>query len=287
MYPILSRVLGLLLLAAAGLKVYGLAAEPVGAAGPFSAPGFQVGVVQLEIFLGVWLLWGKHPVGAWVVALLVFTGFAAVSGYLGWAGQPSCGCFGKLSVSPWYAFGIDLAALVALLVARPDLALLREKGRPSLARVLATAAFGLLSVIAVFGMLAGLAALRFGSPEAALAYFRGELVSVRPRLVEVGEGVPGEHLQATVELVNRTDRPIRVVGGTSDCSCVATENLPLTLAPGEARSVTVHVRLSGAPGMFTRQVAFLTADDRLREIRFRLTGWVRETEAGSRSAKGD
>src|SRR5262245_11117104 len=86
-----SRVLGLLLLVAAGLKAYGVAVEPVGSAGLFSAPGFQIAVVQFEIVLGVWLLWGIKPVGAWAAAVATFACFAGVSFYLGWEGQTSCG----------------------------------------------------------------------------------------------------------------------------------------------------------------------------------------------------
>src|SRR5438128_390217 len=124
----------------------------------------------------------------------------------------------------------------------------------------------------VLGLLAGAGLLRFGSVGAALAALRGEEVSVRPSLVEAGEGAPGERLQTSVELINRTGRTIRIVGGTSDCSCVATTDLPLSIPPGETRSVTVSVALRGGRGRFTREVSFLTADEKLQVIRFRLTG---------------
>lgn len=119
-YPLVSRFLGILLLAAAGLKLNGLAVDPVGRMGLFTLPAFQIAVVEFEIFLAVWLLWGRQPLGSWATALAVFTIFAAVSAYQGWIGRASCGCFGRLSVSPWYAFGIDLAVLIALIVGRPD-----------------------------------------------------------------------------------------------------------------------------------------------------------------------
>src|SRR5205823_117101 len=135
------------------------------------------------VVLGVWLLWGRKPVGAWAAAVATFGCFAGTSLYLGWEGQTSCGCFGNFSVHPWYAFGIDLAALAALLLGRPDLRFLWERSRSDWSRLLWRGACGLAGVAAVLGLLAGVAFLRFGSVGAALAALRGEEVSVRPTLV--------------------------------------------------------------------------------------------------------
>src|SRR5437879_907065 len=107
-FALLSRGLGLLLLTAAGLKLYGLGIEPVSRMGIFSAPAFQFLVIVFEISLGAWLLSGKLPSGAWLTVLTAFVGFAAVSLYQGVIGQASCGCFGKLSVNPWYTFVFDI-----------------------------------------------------------------------------------------------------------------------------------------------------------------------------------
>src|SRR4051794_21006989 len=104
---IVSCGLGLFLLAAAALKVYGRAADPVTPVGIFSEAWFQAGVIVFEFFLGGWLLSGKHPLGSWVVASAAFTAFAVTSFFLGAEGRSSCGCFGQLAVSPWTALSID------------------------------------------------------------------------------------------------------------------------------------------------------------------------------------
>ena len=57
-YAVIARVLGVLLLAAAALKVQGLGFDPVRRLGIFAAPEFQVAVVEFEVFLGLWLLSG-------------------------------------------------------------------------------------------------------------------------------------------------------------------------------------------------------------------------------------
>jgi hypothetical protein len=214
-YSLVSRVLAVLLLATAGLKLNGLAVEPVGRMGLFTASAFQIAVVEFEIFLAVWLLWGKQPLGSWAMALVIFTIFAVVSAYQGWIGRASCGCFGKLSVSPWYAFGIDLAVLLALAFGRPGLDEVRQHPRLILAN-LRPAAYGLGGALTVLLSLAALASLFFGSPDAALAHFRGESISLYPRLVDVGTGAPGETREASLQVFNREKHPIHLIGGAKD-----------------------------------------------------------------------
>ena len=214
-YSLVSRSLGILLLAAAGLKLNGLAVDPVGRMGLFTLPAFQIAVVEFEIFLAVWLLWGRQPLGSWATALGVFTVFAGVSAYQGWIGRASCGCFGQLSVSPWYAFGIDDTVLLALILARPDLESLRRQPRLLMMSALPIA-YGLIGAFAVLTLLAGVASLMYGSADTALAHLRGERISLYPRLVDVGTGAPGEIREGTIEVVNRTDHSIRLIGGTKD-----------------------------------------------------------------------
>jgi hypothetical protein len=272
LHAVVSRSVGLLLLAAAGLKAYGLSADPVARMGIFSVPEFQLAVIQFEVFLGLWLLWGIQPLGSWAVALVTFAGFAGVSLYQVSVGQSSCGCFGRLAVSPWYALGLDVIVLAGLVVGRPDLAPLRDGGARKVARVVWPAACGLAGVVAISGVLFGLAHFGFGSVPAAVAFFRGERVSVEPRLLDVGEGAVGEARDVSVTLTNWTDRPIQLFGGTADCSCSVLHDLPLTIPAKESRTVRVHMRLSGPPGVFTRKATFLIDDEGFKKIDFRLTG---------------
>jgi hypothetical protein len=59
-------VLGLLLLLAAELKIYGFGVDPVARLGVFSTPAFQFLVIAFEVLLGIWLLSGKQSAGAWI-----------------------------------------------------------------------------------------------------------------------------------------------------------------------------------------------------------------------------
>ena len=221
-WPLVSRILALLLLAAAFLKANGLGFETVASKGIFSGPEFQIALVELEIILGIWLMWGKNPVGSWITSLVVFTGLAGASCFMGWIGQASCSCFGRLTVNPWLTFVIDLAAIGALVVGRPELKPVGEKPGISQAIVPVTCAFG--GVVAFLAVLVGFSCWQFGSTEAALAYFRGERLSIRPRLVDVGQGMPGEDRTETVDLVNWTDQPITNFSACTESSPVRVRN---------------------------------------------------------------
>jgi len=234
----------------------------------------QFAAVEWEIVLALWLRSGYRPLGAWVAAVLTFSAFAVVSGYLGLIGQASCGCFGAIKASPWVAFGVDLVALALLGIARPDFRTELQSVRGRWGRAF-VGEFGLIAVAVAFGAgIVGVTSLAFGSPEAALARLRGESVSVRPAFTDIGSGEAGQELEAAVEIVNWTDRPVHVFGGTSDCSCIATNDLPLTLAPGEARRVSVQVRLPASPGLFNRKAYYWTDCDGARRVLFGLSGRI-------------
>ncbi len=269
---LIPRALGLLLLVAAALKFHGLALTPVSPMGWFSAPWFQVIVIQAEVVLGVWLVSGRAPTFAWLLATVTFSLFAAVSFYQGMVGRASCGCFGRLPVSPWYAFGIDIIVLVCLGFGRPNLQSLWEEPKTMVLRPLGALCGWLVGGAVVFGVLLGLASYHFGSLGAATAFFRGERLAVIPSLVDVGEGMLGENRESHITVANYTDTPVRIIGGTSDCACVVTNDLPITVPAGESRPISVRVRLAGVPGIFTRTANLLTADGQSPSLRFRLTG---------------
>ena len=262
------------LLCAAAAKLYGFNVAPFAQYGKLLNSSVQFAAVEWEVVLGVWLLSGRRPLGAWLAAVLTFAAFAVVSGYLGLIGQATCGCFGAIQASPWVAFSADAVALVLLAIARPDFkALAARNGGAWRGALLADA--GLVAVVLAFcAGLIGLASAAYGSPDAALAKLRGESLSVRPGVVDVGRGEPGQTLEATVEVVNRTAEPVRIYGGTSDCSCIATQDLPLTLAPNEARELTVKVRLPGTPGFFNRKAWLLTDCPEARMVLFGLSGRI-------------
>lgn len=109
-------VLALVLLVAAGLKSYQLATEP--SISP-SSRLLDAIVVQIEVTLGCWLLSGWKRLLAWRIALVWFALLAIVSISRAILGSESCGCFGRIPVSPWLTSAFNIVAIAALVRWQP------------------------------------------------------------------------------------------------------------------------------------------------------------------------
>jgi hypothetical protein len=263
-FTVVRILLGVLLLTAAGLKLYGLNVTALPGVGWFATPRVQVAAAVWELVLGIWLLSGAYRAGAWLAAISTFLTFAGVSSYFGWTGVASCGCFGVIRASPWTAFGVDMAALILLAVARPDLRADAFRLPAGVSTIAAGAAATLLT-------LTGAGSWVYGSPHAALARLRGESLTVSHDYVDFGSGSAGQVIYRAVKVWNWSDGPVRLTGGTSNCTCVTTEDLPLTIPPGEARPITVRMKIPAAKlGMITRGAELWTDHDEQRTIRLQL-----------------
>ena len=118
-YDVVRIVLGFLLLVAAALKGHQLATEPVAGRGLLDSRWFLIGVIEFEILFGLWLWGGLSPGPTWLAALLSFAVLFGVSLWKALSGDASCGCFGNLSVNPWYTLALDFGAILALVRWRP------------------------------------------------------------------------------------------------------------------------------------------------------------------------
>jgi hypothetical protein len=98
------------------------------------------------------------------------------------------------------------------------------------------------------------------SPRALLLRLRNEPLSVDPSLTLLGEGAVGEERVLTITLTNYGERPVRVVGGTSSCSCFATRDLPLDIEPGASCPVSIVASFGKRPGAFEQRFVFRYAD---------------------------
>jgi len=273
-YSLVSRLLAVLLGGAAVLKVYGLGApEPVSQAGILSNPEFELVWVEFEVFLASWLFLGAQPVLSWLVCLATFFSFAVVSLYQAWIGQASCGCFGRLPVHPWITFSTDLAIVLSLVVARPDMSALRRNAWVFWKGALGVFSYFSAAVLLLFLILAS-ASFYFGSLSAAIAQIRGHSVSIDPPLVQLGLAGKGELRFATLKVTNLSAHSVRVVGGSRDCLLDATKNLPLMIEAGESCSIPFQLQLPQTPGVFTRKGFLLTDHETNGVLVFRVTGQI-------------
>ncbi|MBY0233192.1 MAG: DUF1573 domain-containing protein, partial [Gemmataceae bacterium] len=228
----LRRLLALPLLAAGALKLSALDAVIPGL-GWMGLPWVRLATAQWELVLGAWLLSGAAARAAWLAALLTFSAFAVVSGHLGWVGVASCGCLGPIPANPWWAFGLDVAALAVLAVSYPS-------AEESSAGFLRAAGLWAVTVLVGFGLLVGAGSLWFGSFRALQAALRDDAVTTDTPFVDFGEASPGEYLERSVSFTNWTAAPVRLIGGTSDCTCATLADLPLEIAPGGTGTIRDH-----------------------------------------------
>lgn len=273
---IVFGVLGLFLVVTALLKAQGPADGALGQNTILFAPRLRFAVMEAEALLGLWLLSGWAKRSAWFFAVAFFLVVAGFSLYLGLMGQSSCGCFGRIHVSPWNAFALDVTCLAALVICRPSFR--RTGGEKSIISNFLREALPMAGgVCAIFAVGLGCVLLAGGSrPDDFLARLRGEQLSVEPPVTDIGADVAGRIRQFTVRIHNHTDRTTKIVGGTANCSCLATSDLPVMIPPGESRPVSVVVAFRGSAGLFQNEFLFYTDEERQKRVLARFKGQIIE-----------
>jgi thiol-disulfide isomerase/thioredoxin len=141
----LTRFVALLLVVAAGLKLWSFATTPSFFAHWTDNPFVVLDGSAFEILLASWLASGWHRRIANAVAIFFFSIVACIAASKWWSGELSCGCFGPLKVSPWTTTFLDIAILTSLLWQQFRKSL--ERARPSKAWV--------IEVLLLGGTLAG------------------------------------------------------------------------------------------------------------------------------------
>jgi hypothetical protein len=261
-------VVGVVLLAAAGLKLFGQRISALPSTSWTADPSVQSFAIVGELLLGCWLLSGVARPYAWFVAVGTFLLFATISGMLGFQGVADCGCFGTIKASPWHAFAVDILALLILAIGMPRIReFVDATARKELFRIVALAGGTavLLGSVAVFGV------VRYGSLSEFHAVLHGEAITA-PGLIDFGPTAAGDVVRREIKVTNHTTEPIRLIGGTSDCACVTTSSLPTTIGPGESLRIPITLKVPGRmAGAFTRMAELWTDCDRRRKIRLTLT----------------
>lgn len=135
-------------------------------------------------------------------------------------------------------------------------------------------------------LVACVALARYGSIKAAAAAARGESVIVDENPKSVGVLDSGQIVHVTFRLANITDEPVRILGSRSDCTCVTTEDLPLTIGPKERVAVRFAV-LGRDDTVLKSNATLLTNIPTQTRIGLQIRGRVRvgrRSEAGTPSS---
>ena len=117
---IVMAVTGLVLLFAVVTKSHQLLTEPIISKGFWESWAFFLVQILLELGLGIWLLCGLFRKAGWLIAVLSFGGFIAVTLQKALTGVQSCGCFGTVEVDPLVTLlSLEIPLFLGLLIFRP------------------------------------------------------------------------------------------------------------------------------------------------------------------------
>lgn len=114
--------------------------------------------------------------------------------------------------------------------------------------------------------------LAFGSGWVGLRYLRGERLILAPghvRVVPFSETEPGV---GTTEVRNYTAAPVRLLGSAVPCTCVRTQELPVTIPTGGRASFSIQVHATPGKRKVDETVVIYTDHPEHPFLRFRVSG---------------
>lgn len=241
---LIQAICGAFLLVSVALKVETMTSEGGAGATQLLSPRTQLLGLEIEAMVGIWLLSGYVRQSAWLAGAVLFATLAGVSLYLALIGQESCGCFGKVVVSPWASLGADLVCVTALVWSRPKVESVRGHLLPVLCALLV---LGVLSV-ANYSV----------TVRREIARLRGDALFIDEAELDAGMKPKDAVDSIPVQIENLTTKDIRLIGGVASCAHVVPENLPLVVPAGGKATANVKVKFIGSAGRFRHTFTWYT-----------------------------
>jgi hypothetical protein len=116
-----------------------------------------------------------------------------------------------------------------------------------------------LTLISVgFALLLVVGTQRFGSAASALAYLRGDRLVPDAYRKSFGTVAKDERPSVEFLLRNWSKKPIKVLGVTRSCTCLATSDLPVVIRPHGETVLRVSSRAKSGPGPYAERLRVLT-----------------------------
>jgi hypothetical protein len=133
---------------------------------------------------------------------------------------------------------------------------------------------GFLGALLAVPCLLVLAETLFGSAAAAVAWLGGDrLLVVNPR-VTFSAGRVDEHRELVFVIRNVTGSTVTIIGANSNCTCVASKDLPKTISPRETASLHVDLHLTRNLSNRDNRLSFYTDYDKKRQFSVTFSGVV-------------
>lgn len=115
---------------------------------------------------------------------------------------------------------------------------------------------------------------RYGNLSRAVSYLLGQPIVVAST-TSIGVVEEGRHYMVHVPLTNASNRPIKIIGAQTSCTCTTLTSLPFSLAPRESRNLDIEiVTKSGKKGGIDSRVDLFTDHPASPTIDFRIIGTI-------------
>lgn len=99
------------------------------------------------------------------------------------------------------------------------------------------------------------------------------------RILSFGDVPQGWKGSLAFHARNVSAEPVRILGARSSCTCALIEDLPITLAPGEARELNVRIRADGELGSVSQAISLYTSVVSQSEIKLVVRGNIMPVRA--------
>jgi hypothetical protein len=277
-------ITGVVVLLAAMLKIDPLWSAYASSESPLASLIERGGLlVVFEVFLGCWLLWGELPGLLWIITGTTLAAMVITNLILGISGWPSCGCFGRILVSPWLTLGLDCGLIGLLTWGRPSSALdLRGFLKPSSESLAGALQFfaGTFVLLAILFLI-----LPFVASPGPMTD-DSQVVTISPDMTELGEVQNAEVRDVTVTISNASSLPVRIVGGPSGCTVVTVDDLPVEIPAYGSADLRVRIDFYGAAsGAFRRQFEFFYELGGLRAASASVSAKIVQTDKPTKPIK--
>jgi len=247
--------------------------------------------IQTEILIGLWLVsgwWEKLSRIALLALLAIFFG-ASLAMVI--QGRSTCGCLGAASVSPVWMLVFDLASVlvVSLSSASGQEADSNSLGAIDIQRD-GRWLFGRLGLTVVLAASFGAMSVGLAPAIASTLSFvgnRSQSLRFEPSVIDAGQGEAGQWKAISVRLENKSNEPIRLIGGKENCNCKTIRALPLTVQPNGHEAFEILVKLGATSGLQSGSFWLLTDNQNQRSVHGTWKGTVVHDHESSDSDSRD
>lgn len=236
----------------------------------------MLGLAIVELAFASWALCGIRPMWFRRGAMVLFAVFSLVALAKGTRGDPDCGCFGPVPVSPWATLVFDIGVLAAITFCtsrdKAGSAARLPRWRKILSGVFAASivvtvlslhSFGTDRLPRAFQSFGDLVVLRpdewVGKPLHLVAEGGesrvGDPLVIDPKTVNFGRvnDVDGP-LELSFTIANQGDQPVEITGARSGCGCTVAQLVKSVVPPRGHLLVPVKVNILGRHGKFENRV---------------------------------